>query len=90
VTHAITAQPVELGDVEGLDAPVKQGADGLLEPWPMHVLAPREVKVGELELGRDVFAVARGGVVVEAALVLGGEGVVGRGQRGQAVVAAGW
>src|SRR5215216_3939033 len=89
VAHTLAGQPVELGDVERLDASVEEGPDGLLEARPVDVLAAREVEVGELELGCDVIAVAHGSVVVETALILGGEGVVGGGQRGQAVVAAG-
>jgi hypothetical protein len=81
VSHTPPAEPVELGDVERLDPAREKSREGVVEAAARAVLPCGDIELLELELRRDVLAVAFGGLMAQPTLVVGGERIVGGGHR---------
>jgi len=71
VPHAPPGEPVELGDVQRLDLACEEEREGVVEAAARAVLAPGDIQLLELELRRDLFVVALGGVMARSTLVVG-------------------
>jgi hypothetical protein len=76
MSHARPGEPVELGDVQRLDLAREMEREGVVEAAARAVLAAGDIQLLDLELRRDVFVVAGGGVMAQPTLVVGREWIV--------------